>query len=309
MKGAESFDHQYLELLRRIEANGSLQTNNQKGPNWTIGKGYQFDVDLRTSNDSEQLVPVTTLRKMFAGRKAIVEALWYLRGENHIKFLQQNQCGFWDAQAKEDGVVGLNYGLLTNWPNADGTTRNQLEEDVIRPLCAGRNSRNMVCTLCKPDEVTVQGACTTSVQFGITDADELSLTVTQRSSDVILGLPNDIIAWTVVLHLVRYEVRRRTAPHHRALRAGRLLFTIAAGGAHVYTVNEEAMQELLTRRPKAGVRPSLTIKSRKGDEESIFDMARNYSIDSKDEHKTKLLISGYGDAKCYHPPLKIAQAK
>jgi thymidylate synthase len=297
--GSESFDRQYLELLRRIEEKGSHQEN-RKGGNWTLQESFHFDIDLRSPNRAESLVPITTLRKMYGGRKAVVEALWYIRGEADIKFLEQNNCNFWDQQARQDGFVGLNYGLLTNWPNADGTSRNQLEEDVIQPLCEGKSSRNMVCTLCKPGEETVQVACTTSVQFSITSGNELSLTVTQRSSDVILGLPNDVIAWTVVLHLVRHEVYRRA---RRELKTGRLLFSIAQGGAHVYTINEKHMYELLARKPKLGVRPSLKVDS----EEGIFEIARIYSIHS--DGGPRLPISGYGSAECYHPALVIAQAK
>lgn len=295
--GSESFDHQYLRLLDLIEGTGKYQAN-RKGANWTLGRGFQFDINLRSNIPGEDLVPVTTLRKMYAGRKAIIEALWYIRGDADIKFLQDNHCNFWDAQARDDGFVGLNYGLLTCWPNDDGTRRNQLEDEVIRPLCHGKSSRNMVCSLCKPDEETVQGACTSSVQFGVTGDEELSLTVTQRSSDVILGLPNDVIAWTVVLHLVRREVLRRS---QRNLKAGSLHFNISAGGAHVYAVNEDSMNELLQRKPIAGVQPSLSIIS----EEGLFDLAKNYSAGCE---QTRLLIKGYGDKSCFHPALKIFQA-
>jgi thymidylate synthase len=250
--GTASFDQQYLKLLQHINNYGKLQRN-EKGENWTLSDSYSFVVDLRggghknnNNNNNKNLLPLTTLRKMFNGRAAVIEALWYLRGEDHIRFLQDFRQHFWDKQADQDtGWVGYNYGLLTNYENF-----NQLEVNVIRRLVQNKSSRNMVCSLVNPNQATVQNACTSAVQFAVSHQDGqdyLDLTVEQRSSDIILGLPHDVVVWTVILHLVRREVHRRSGPH---LHAGRLFFNIAAGGAHVYILNQDAFVTLLSRRPK-----------------------------------------------------------
>jgi len=38
---------------------------------------------------------------MLGARQAIIEAIWYLRGEKSIEFLQHFDCRFWDQQADE----------------------------------------------------------------------------------------------------------------------------------------------------------------------------------------------------------------
>jgi Thymidylate synthase len=167
--GSASFDQQYLKLLHCISNKGKLQ-DNKKGKNWTLAEPYSLEVDLRC--DTKNLLPIATLRCLHQGRPSIMEALWYLRGEDHIRFLQCQQQHFWDQQADQerDGWVGYNYGLLTNY---DGV--NQLQSNVIERLVqkndsssSSEASRNMVCTLTKPNEDTVQNACTCGVQFSVT---------------------------------------------------------------------------------------------------------------------------------------------
>jgi thymidylate synthase len=263
-----------------------------------------LSINLHDDNEGDRnLLPVTTLRKLYP-MAAILEAIWYLRGENHIRFLQKHGQKFWDKQARDEGWVGLNYGLLTYYPSGcSGKSINQLEEKVLMPLCAGKKSRNMVCTFCKPDEDTLQEACTSSVQFTVSTNNSLDMTVTQRSSDAILGLPNDVFVWSIILHLVRREVRLRTKGNIQ-LKAGRLYFCIAAGGSHAYDINSESLKILLEREPKKGVMPHLII------DESLKDvgmmaLARDYDKNFENREVVKLRVEDYVD---YHPRLTIEQA-
>ena len=145
--GSGSFDAGYSRLLCRVLAEGELQRN-RKGVNRTLSKAaFTLDIDLEPPSplappedpafETLGLVPLTTLR-FLAAKPGLVEALWYLRGEATIDFLRRHKCRFWDAQASIDGVVGLNYGLLTRWPQAEGGRLNPLEKDVITPLCKRR---------------------------------------------------------------------------------------------------------------------------------------------------------------------------
>ncbi|GKY90384.1 hypothetical protein MPSEU_000012400 [Mayamaea pseudoterrestris] len=245
LAGSGSFDEAYLDLLRRIQRCGEKQTN-KKGDNWTLASQHTLEINLRSNEKS--LLPMSTLRKIFF-LPCLVEALWYIRGEDTIAFLVANGCKFWEKQAQPDGFIGLNYGLLTNFPGRG----NQLEDCVIQPLCQGKSSRNMVCSLVS-GEKTAQEACTTSIQFS-RDGDCLNMTVHQRSSDVILGLPNDVVVWSIILHLVRREVKLRSGIQ---LHAGKLCFSISAGGAHVYCINKANLKELVKRSPIGNVQPCLS---------------------------------------------------
>jgi hypothetical protein len=86
---------------------------NKKGASKTLRDAHTLLIDLHSDNFDTNLLPITTLRKLHGGQMAIYEALWYIRGENHIDFLQRHGCKFWDAQAEKCGsFVGLSYVLL-----------------------------------------------------------------------------------------------------------------------------------------------------------------------------------------------------
>ena len=302
--GSASFDLQYKKLLEEIREKGMLQTNT-KGQNKTLRSYYGIVVDLHDSSDANNglgryLFPLTTLRALFGGRGAILEAIFYLRGEDNIEFLQKHGCKFWDKQANANGFIGYNYGLLVTFPQEKGENAiNQLETKVITRLANHECSRNMVCSLLKPGEPTNQEACTASVQFSVgTEPDGkggtkevLDITVNQRSSDVILGLPHDVACWSVILHLVRREVYLRSG---RVLAAGRIYFIIAAGGAHAYEQNMAAFEELLKRDPFLDVSPELIIETNK----RIFELACDFD-------PAMIRVQGYNKR---HPAIGIKQA-
>jgi thymidylate synthase len=301
--GSASMDFEYQKLLRALKCHGQHQSN-KKGGNTTLREMFTMSINLRSKDFQISLLPVTTLRKIFAV-SAVLEAIWYLRGEDHVQFLQRHQQRFWDRQAHKDTAwVGFSYGLLANYSDI-----NPLEENVIQPLAAGKTSRNMVCTLTKHGEPTVQQACTSSIQFAVAqneqNEEELNLTVTQRSSDVILGLPHDVIVWSIILHLVRREVSLRTHGM-RKLRAGTLQFCISAGGAHYYDINAESFEELLDRKPVLDVNPSLVVDA-SCEHQDIFTLAKQY--DDKEETCPngipKLRVRDYTRS---NPRMNVAQA-
>jgi len=323
--GSHSFDVQYLKLLQSIQSDG-IWKHNTKGSNCTLSSAFTLNVDLYDSSGKDRnLLPLTSLRNLYGGRGALVEALWYLRGEDDATFLQRNKCAFWDKQAidkdSKPSWVGLNYGLLTHFPGTPGQSPiNQLEQNVIsRLLKEGSCSRNMICSLGKPGEDTVQEACTACVQFSVSllpnknaESEEqveeaLDLTVTQRSSDVMVGLPHDVVVWSIILHLVRREVWIRS---RRKLLAGKLSFTINQNAAHVYQVNHQEMLEILQRKPIPDCQPHLVIDGEETqdggtmNERSMFEFAKSYD----DANIKKLFRIKDYTKNVHHPAIKLSQA-
>lgn len=302
--GTGSFDAGYLRLLHDVERVQTVQRN-KKGDNWTLDEQHVLEIELEEPEDVEAaaeaaaggelevlgLVPVTTLRHL-ATKPIRVETLWGLRGDADVSFLQRHGCHFWDAQAV-DGWVGLNYGLMVNWVGL-----NQLDESVIAPLCIrrGEASRNMTVTLTDPNAETVQRSCTALAQFFLRDG-RLDLALHQRSSDVVLGLPNDVVVWALILHFVRREVRRRTNDEVR-LRAGRLSFILPAGAAHAYVKNGEVLKELLRRSPVEGVAPRAFVTR---DAPGMFELAKD------DDSPASLSVKGYVES-AIHPKISVEQS-
>lgn len=268
-----SFDQQYRRMLRTILRAPRLTAGQRRGPTREAQQSSQkIVIDLRGTDDCAMPLPGSSLR--WINKHPIpIELLWYLRGDDNIAYLQQHGVRFWDADADEHGFLGMNYGLMTNFDGKRGpgiVENNQLEK-VIRNLCAGKiESRNNIVTLCNPDASTRQAACTSSFQVkGNSRTNTLDMTVNQRSSDVCIGLPFDIVIWSILLHLICREVELRTRGHTGAeslkLSAGTLTFEIVS--AHIYLKNEGAAVELLKRAiiPAETEQPHLRIDDSKRD--------------------------------------------
>mmetsp|Transcript_21222 Transcript_21222/g.58753 ORF Transcript_21222/g.58753 Transcript_21222/m.58753 type:complete len:130 (-) Transcript_21222:577-966(-) len=65
----------------------------------------------------------------------------------------------------------------------------------------------------------------------------------------------DVMVWSTILHLVVREDQPK-----RPLRAGKLVFLIAAGGAHTYEQNMEAAKELRREPGQPFARPHLVVR-------------------------------------------------
>ena len=288
---ALSFDEQHRQLIRRILSDEAAEVTNKKGSNRMLKRPCDIVLDLHASSGKDgakMALPLTSLRNVNA-KHSVTEALWYLRGEEHIKFLKRHGNPFWDTAVKngrcpEEHWLGLNYGLLVNWPSSSDSSApptNQLEEKVIGKLVKGECSRQMSCTLTKPDEPTEQEACTTSCQF-LVRADNpklLDLCLHQRSSDVVMGLTSDVVVWSILLHLVCREVRMRTNGAVE-LSAGRVEFKLTS--AHIYTRHIEGANLLASREPITESMPVLRIATAVEDR-GMFDIARDF------EHGPQLL--------------------
>ena len=156
----------------------------------------------------------------------------------------------------------------------------------------------MALPLSKPGEPTLQEACTASLQFAVRDGGRLDLMLHQRSSDVVLGLPHDVVAWSALLHLVcRREVRLRTSGAVHLI-AGELTMSIAA--AHVYEKNRAHAELIAARAPLPGVAPTLAVLPEAG---GLFDIAND------DERGPSMLkVQGYARVDVHDAVLGIEQA-
>ena len=99
--------------------------------------------------------------------------------------------------------------------------------------------------------------------------------MTQRSSDIIIGLPFDLIVWSIILHLVVYEANRRTENKYN-YKSGTFTFRFQSGSAHVYKKNLRAF-EILRRRTLFTLsnQPHLVISERVKSM-PLFTMVKNY---------------------------------
>ena len=228
--------------------------------------------------DLSEGFPLLTTKKVFF-KSVIMELLWYLRGEDHIKWLRdENNVHIWDAWADEDGYVGPIYPVLwRRFPMAkakDGsvykplgsTDKKEWEynefdqvQNAIHMLKTNPNSRRIVVSAWHPGLLDEMGLppCHIMYIFNVSGG-KLHCHLTQRSGDIALGIPFNLACYSALTMAIAGEV---------GLEPGTFAHTIV--DAHIYENHMEGLKEQLNRTP--GSLPKLEIAKKPVDELGFDD--------------------------------------
>lgn len=242
----------YLDLVRNVLENG-IQKENRTGTDTLSCFAEHYKVDLAEG------FPLLTTKKVFF-RSVILELLWYLRGEDHIKWLRdEKDCHIWDAWADEEGYVGPIYPVLwRRFPyledpngkkylsngNADDLTWKRKEFDQIQRainlIKSNPDSRRIVVSAWHPgllDEMALP-PCHIMYIFNVSGG-KLNCHLTQRSGDIALGIPFNLACYSALTMAIAKET---------GLEPGTFAHTIV--DAHIYLNHVEGLKEQLKRKPK-----------------------------------------------------------
>jgi len=242
-------DEQYLGLVRQIMENGS-----RRGDRTGTGTRSLFGAQLRF--DLSKGFPLLTTKRLHF--KSIVhELLWFIRGETHVKPLQDVGVSIWNEWAtpeqcarfgREPGDLGPVYGH--QWRNFgatkldDGTYAHDgfdqlawLADEIRR----NPNSRRLIVTGWNPQEAdkVALPPCHTLFQVYVQDG-QLSCHLYQRSADVFLGVPFNIASYALLTQMLA---------HVSGLKPGDFVHTF--GDVHLYNNHVEQAMEQLGREPRA----------------------------------------------------------
>jgi thymidylate synthase len=223
---------QYQDLLRLILEKGT-QKSDRTGTGTLSVFGHQMRFDL-----SEGFPAVTT--KKLHLRSIIHELLWFLKGDTNIKYLQENGVTIWDEWADKDGNLGPVYGSQwRHWQTADGREIDQIK-DLIEGLKKNPDSRRHIVTAWNPGEIHKMALppCHAFFQFYVADG-KLSCQLYQRSADVFLGVPFNIVSYALLTMMVAQVL---------GLKAGDFVHTL--GDAHLYLNHLEQAKLQLSREPR-----------------------------------------------------------
>ncbi|NBC65217.1 MAG: thymidylate synthase [Bacteroidetes bacterium] len=271
---------QYHDLVQNVMDHG-VWKENRTGVRTLANFAEFYKVDLAEG------YPLLTTKKVYF-RSVILELLWYLRGEDHIKWLRdEKDCHIWDAWADEDGYVGPIYPVLwRRFPMAkskDGDVYKPLgdneEKDwkyeefdqvqnAIHMLKTNPNSRRIVVSAWHPGLLGEMGLppCHLMYIFNVADG-KLNCHLTQRSGDIALGIPFNLACYSALTMAVAQEV---------GLEPGTFAHTIV--DAHIYENHMDGLKEQLTREPKE--LPTLEIANKPVDELTFEDFTlKNYDPD------------------------------
>ncbi len=239
---------QYLDLLQLILERGK-DREDRTGTGTRGIFGHQMRFDLREG------FPLLTTKKLHT-KSIIHELLWFLRGETHVKPLQDAGVRIWNEWAtaeqtarfgRAEGDLGPVYGH--QWRNYGATRRpdGTYEEDgvdqmkrLLRDIVESPSSRRLIVTGWNPKEAdqVALPPCHTLFQFYVQDG-ELSCQLYQRSADVFLGVPFNIASYALLTMMVA---------HVTNLRPGEFVHTF--GDAHLYKNHIDQAKLQLTRTPR-----------------------------------------------------------
>lgn len=227
----------YMELLSRVYHLGAEHTDRTGvGTIRTFGEVLKFDL--------ADGFPVLAVRKT-PWRSAIGEMIAFVRGANTVEEFEELGCKFWkanaegwDSQLADGNNLGRIYGQQARHWNTGAGTFDQLAS-VYSQIKTNPDSRRLLVTHWRPDEFGLMALppCHVQYQFMVDkEAKEMHLKFDMRSTDMVLGAPNNIVGYAFLLWITakRFGYTPR-----------RLIMTM--GDCHIYKDHLEGVKEMMSR--------------------------------------------------------------
>lgn len=253
-------DLQFLRIMEDILLNGDHKKSGRTEETTisTFGQRMRFNLN--------EYFPLLTSKKVFI-RGVFEELMWMLRGQVDVKILQDKKVFIWDGNMLEDGTIGKGYGY--QWRNG---MIDQIEE-LRNSLKNNPDSRRHIVSAWNFNELSEMALppCHALFQFYISGDNKLSCQLYQRSADMFLGVPFNIVFYSMLTHLLAAEL---------GIGVGEFIWV--GGDCHIYDNHIEQALEQLSRTPLDS--PSFSIVNPK---KSIYDYEfKDIQINGYYSHET-----------------------
>lgn len=243
-------EKKYLDLLNEVLHYGEKrETRNSI----TISKfSSKLDFDISKS------IPILTTKKIYT-KGVIKELLWFINGNTNSKILERDNVNIWKGNSSreflnsrrlpyEEGECGPIYGFQWRHFNADYITStsnyenqgvDQLQNciDLIKNNPKSRRIFMTAWNPCQLDEMCLP-PCHVSYQFYVSNNNELSCCMYQRSGDLFLGIPFNIASTSILTYIIADLT---------GCKPGKISLVI--GDAHIYDNHIDAVKKQLDRVP------------------------------------------------------------
>jgi thymidylate synthase len=279
---------QYLDLIKRVIREGSLEQGRNGNTYSVFGHPMSFSLQ-------NNVLPVLTSKRV-AFKTCLKELLWFIRGSTDNTILQKNGVRIWDANGTREFLdsrglthydandLGPVYGHQWRHFNAEytdchadysGQGVDQLQQ-IIDQLKdpATRTSRRLVMSAWNPCQLNEMALppCHILAQFNVSHGNRLSCALYQRSGDIGLGVPFNILSYSLFTHLIA---------HHCGLVADKFCYFL--GNAHIYDDHLEPLKEQIERTPY----PFPTIEIARPPQPNIEDyVAEDFILHNYECHET-----------------------
>ena len=188
----QPFERRYAELVSDVLAYGEQrQTRNAE----TLS---MFGASLLVEINGTNILPLIQGRKMFP-KGILGEFAAMVRRPTHIDDFKRWGCNYWDQWAKPDGSINVDYGNA--WFDYNGVNQVAMLKHALRN---NPTDRRMIINSWRPDKLQDLSlpCCHYDYQFYVSKGKYLHMKWTQRSVDLMVGLPSDILfaaVWLITL--------------------------------------------------------------------------------------------------------------
>ena len=247
-------DATYLKMCQNVIQYGQPR-NDRTGTGTIAIFAEQMKFDLSSS------VPILTTKRV-PWKSCIEELLWFLRGDTDAKILDDRGVKIWNKNTTRDfldnvglthlneGDCGANYSFQWRHFGADyidckTSYINQGIDQIAKIeklLKEDRHNRRIFLSAWNPCDLnrTVLPPCHVSAQFFVDNKDGLHCHMYQRSCDMFLGVPWNILSYSVLTHLLAMRCGLKPAS-----------LTISTGDTHIYKDHLEQVSEQMRRESLA----------------------------------------------------------
>lgn len=249
-------DRQYHDMVEYVLLNGTPKTD-RTGTGTRSVFSYQMRFNLRHGT-----VPLLTTKKLHL-RSIVRELLWYIAGGRSNNELLANNVTIWNEWAKPDGDLGPVYGY--QWRKWPGKPQIEIHRDpskrmasrviiqepidqlaiLIDKLKNNPDDRRLIVSAWNVADLPEMAlppchflfqCYTRPVVVDGKETRELSMMLNQRSADVGLGVPFNIIQYSLLLRMLA-EVCGYVPGE----------FIWNGGDVHIYNNHVEQLELQLTR--------------------------------------------------------------
>ena len=237
-----SINKAYKDVLKAVHHSGYYHVNKRTGVGVRIAAGsLAFKLSLQ-----KDILPIPGNRRYYP-RSAAVETAWQLMGTKDATFIMERAPSLWKDFLDDKGEVATAYGY--RWRHHFGRDQLMLAIEALRN---DPTNRQVYVSAWDPavDGLGTPGQpanipCPVGFSLSISH-DMLHCSVFIRSSDVVVGLPYDIMNYALLMKAIAVSL---------GCACGSLTFTLAH--AHYYETHEQVVYESLNTTWRSDIRPQL----------------------------------------------------
>lgn len=211
-----NFERNYALLVQKVLLLGVEKQTRNAVTRSVFGESFSFDMS------DNSLFPLLLARRIYY-KGVLGELAAMLRGPKHIKDFEKFGCNYWKSWAEDNGGLNVDYGNL--WLDWNGY--NQLQV-LVNTLKSNPNDRRLMINSWKPDTMDKLSlpCCHFNYQWYVRThkgTQYLDMLWSQRSCDVMIGLPSDIVLAAVFNILIA---------NNAGMHPGKI--TMSLGDTHIY---------------------------------------------------------------------------